>query len=88
MNYDGDGTPRTPIHKKVTSNTKQCIRKLKKFLHGIDINELPIDFIGTIYFADLYILDSILGAGSFGVVLKVVERATGEEFAMKVIAII
>ena len=78
-----DETPRSPMHKKVI-DTKESKKKLEQFLHGSKLNELPLDFIATHCFGDLYLLDSVLGAGAFGVVLQIVEKSTGQELAMKV----
>ena len=78
-----DETPRSPAHKKAI-DTKEPQKKLKQLLHGLKLEDLPLDFIATHCFGDLYILDSVLGAGAFGVVLQIVERSTGEELAMKV----
>ena len=83
MENFGDGTPRSPTHKKVTHN-KESTMKLKQLLYGRKLKDLPIDFIETIYFSDVYLLDDVLGSGSFGVALKVLEKDTGEEYAMKV----
>jgi hypothetical protein len=53
-------------------------------LNGAEINELLLDYIRTQYFADYYSMVSILGSGSFAVVLKVKEKSTREYYAMKV----
>ena len=81
-----DETPRSPMHKMAT-DTKEPRLKLKQLLRGNNIEELALDFIATQYFGDLYLLDAVLGAGSFGVVLQVVERSSGKELAMKVTSI-
>ncbi len=73
----------SPVHKKV-NDTKEPAAKLKQLLRGGRIEELQLDFIATQHFDNLYILDAILGAGAFGVVLQVIERSTGQELAMKV----
>ena len=78
-----DETPRSPTHKKVT-HKKDTKAQLKKCLAGHKLQELGLDFLGTQTFNDLYLLEEVLGAGAFGVVLRVVERLTGEEYAMKV----
>ncbi len=78
-----DETPRSPTHKQVNAGKEPSL-KLKQLLHGTKLEDLALDFISTRYFSDLYLLDGILGAGSFGVVLKIVERGTGQELALKV----
>jgi len=83
QNENEDDDPRTPISKNLHSSTDSQA-KLKKILGGAKLEELPLDFIGTQFFADLYVLDAILGCGSFGVALKVVEKSTAQELAMKV----
>jgi len=77
-------TPDTPTFKTII-NFKDSKPKLKLLLNGTKLDDIPIDFLGTQHFADLYVMDRILGAGSFGVVLKVIEHSTGEEYAMKVL---
>ena len=77
--------PHIPIHEKIARN-KSSYLKFQEVLCGNNIQDLPLDFIGTEFFSDYYLLESILGAGSFGVVLKVLENNTGEELAMKVCA--
>lgn len=57
---------------------------LTEILNGKSLEELPLDFIGTKYFSDIYVFKSVLGSGSFSVVLKVLERSTNMEFAFKV----
>ncbi len=74
---------RSPTHKKVNDTTEPK-QKLGLLLHGNRLEELQLDFIATQYFDDLYILDAVLGAGAFGVVLQIIERASGQELAMKV----
>ena len=59
-------------------------RKLNKLLQGASLNELTLDYIGTTFFCDLYGHYETLGAGGFGVVVKVLELATNEYYAMKV----
>ena len=76
-------TPQTPTYKLV-NDVKGAIIKLKQYLRGAKLDDLSIDFLGTQYFSDLYMMDSILGAGSFGVVIKSIEHDTGNEYAMKV----
>ena len=85
MENDEDRTPRSPTYKKIRKPGKDSMVKLKQFLHETKLQDLPLDFIGTKFFNDIYLMDSILGTGSFGVVLKVVERGTGNEYAMKVV---
>lgn len=67
-----------------TTDFNNALTKLNKYLNGLELKDVPLDFISTQYFTDLYILESILGSGSFGVVLQVVERKTGQELAIKV----
>ena len=78
-----DESPRS-LFQVQTDETKEASNKLKRILHGAKLEELPLDFIATTFFADLYLLDTVMGSGAFGVVLKIVERSTGNEFAMKV----
>lgn len=66
-------------------NKGELRRKLNSLLNETKIEDLPLDFIGTQYFSDLYLFSEIMGAGSFGVVLKVIEITTKNEFAMKVL---
>ena len=60
------------------------LKKLNQIVNGEKLSDLQLDFIGTMYFSDYYTLDSILGNGAFGVVLKVTECLTLNKFAMKV----
>jgi len=62
----------------------KAFNKLCKLLHGKKFSDLPLDFIGTMYFSDFYEFKSILGAGSYAVVLEVMERLTKRKLAMKV----
>jgi hypothetical protein len=84
MEDSGDETLRSPTYRKVTSDKKDLMQRLKQCLHGYKLQDLELDFIGTQFFTDIYLIDCVLGAGSFGVVLKVIERSTGNEYAMKV----
>jgi hypothetical protein len=77
-------TPRSPTHKKVIQSNR-AKQKLREILDGASLDSLALDYIETTFFSDLYILDRVLGAGTFGVVLQVIERATCEEYAMKVL---
>jgi len=43
-----------------------------------------LDLIDTIFFGDLYEKHQILGAGSFGIVIKVKEITSNNFYAMKV----
>lgn len=54
-------------------------------LKNNNLDDLPLDFIGTKYFGDLYSFKGLLGTGSFGVVLRVLEQKTNREFALKVV---
>ena len=76
-------SPESPIHRKVF-----CINdakaKLQRITNGIPLDDLPLDYINTTSFGDLYLLDRILGAGAFGVVLQIIERQTAKEYAIKV----
>eukprot|EP00826_Nyctotherus_ovalis_P032705 TRINITY_DN2633_c0_g8_i1.p1 TRINITY_DN2633_c0_g8~~TRINITY_DN2633_c0_g8_i1.p1 ORF type:complete len:364 (-),score=29.79 TRINITY_DN2633_c0_g8_i1:847-1938(-) len=58
--------------------------QLNLTLNGKNLNDLSLDFIGTQYFSDLYVYKGILGTGSFGVVLRVLEVRSRNEFALKV----
>lgn len=60
-------------------------QKLCGLLQGSSLNELPLDFIETVFFADVFARGEVLGAGSFGVVVRVTEIATRKDFAMKVL---
>jgi hypothetical protein len=60
---------------------------LSSIFSNNNLDDLPLDFIGMKYFSDQYLFKGILGAGSFAVVLRVMEHATREEFALKVILI-
>lgn len=66
------------------SYNEKIFNKLNQLLHGENLPDLPLDFIGTMYFSDFYKFKSILGAGSYAVVLEVLEPLTRREFAMKV----
>ncbi len=59
--------------------------KLQQTLSGTRLEDLPLDYIGSTSLGDLYTPTGLLGAGTFGVVVKVFERATGGEFALKVL---
>jgi len=78
--------------KFVTNNTVESPRnldnvlecQLSKMFGEASINELPLDLIETVFFEDLYEREKILGAGTFGIVIKVKEKLTNNEYAMKV----
>jgi len=57
---------------------------LDRVLNSLSLDELPLDFIRTTFFSDLYKGCEVLGAGSFGVVLKVIELSSNQEYAIKV----
>jgi len=59
--------------------------QLKHILGDTPLNELPLDYIDTVFFGDLYESQKILGAGAFGIVIKVKEKLTKTEYAMKVL---
>jgi len=75
--------PNSPIYKK-NIESKSITHKLNSILSNCRLNDLSLDFLGTKTFSDLYLKEDLLGAGAFGVVLKVIERSTGKEYAMKV----
>ncbi len=54
-------------------------------LNGLQLSELPLDFLGTTYFTDVYVRKELLGSGAFGVVVKVIEKSSGRTYAMKVV---
>jgi len=68
----------------LTHSQTKALSKLTQMLNGTEINELPLDYIGTQYFSDYYSLITVLGSGSFAVVLEVREKSTKECYAMKV----
>ena len=74
------------IHKKNKSNLLE--NKLFDLLQGASLNDLPLDFIETTFFSDLYQQHEVLGSGSFGVVVRVTELLSKEDYAMKVISFI
>lgn len=67
-------------------NTTEISNKFNKLLGDTKLEDLPIDFLGTMVFSDLYSKEKLLGCGAFGVVLKVIERKTSDEFAMKIMS--
>jgi len=67
-----------------SSSQKFLELKLLKMLGGVPLKELPLDYIDTTFFGDLYEKERILGAGSFGIVIKVTEIVSKKEYAMKV----
>lgn len=66
-----------------TGSTLQT--KLEAMLNGIPLAELPLDYIETSFFNDLYSDEGILGDGAFGIVLRVKEINSTVTYAMKVI---
>jgi len=84
MEDSQDETLASPTYKKAIKDKESLLQKLKQCLHGYKLQDLALDFIETQFFSDVYIMDYILGAGSFGVVLKVTERSTSKQYAMKV----
>ncbi len=76
-------SPTSPTHYRV-SDVADAKAKLRLFANGVPLPDLALDYLNSTTFGDLYILDRVLGAGTFGVVLKAVERATGREYAVKV----
>lgn len=65
------------IHNEVDS-------KLKKILHDCKLDDVLLDFLGSQTFSDVYKFDKILGSGAYGVVIQVLEKSTGKEYALKV----
>ena len=66
-------------------NTPSRLRqKLADMLDGIPLGELPLDYINTKFFGDVYEAREVLGAGSYGIVVRVTEKSTGEQYAVKV----
>jgi len=61
-------------------------KRLIDVLKGSLLNELPLDFIETVFFADLFVRGEVLGAGAFGVIVRVTEISTNMNYAMKIIA--
>jgi len=63
---------------------KELSSKLLTMLGGTPLNELPLDYIDTVFFGDLYEQKKLLGAGTFGIVIKVMEKSTQMHYAIKV----
>ena len=64
--------------------TKDLNKRLEGVLYNLPLEELPLDYIETIFFSDLYVYYEILGAGSFGVVIRANEISTNIDYAIKV----
>ena len=60
--------------------------QLTEYLHGELLNDLPLDYIRTTFFSDIYLKHKVLGTGGFGVVISVIELSTQKEYAMKIIS--
>ena len=58
--------------------------KLASLLRGVALKDIPLDYIGTTYFGDTYKRKEILGTGSFGIVVKVLDIVSVTDYAMKV----
>ena len=59
-------------------------KRVLEFLEDYTLEELPLDYIGTTFFGDIYKYHGVLGFGSFGIVLKVREISSNLDFALKV----
>ena len=60
--------------------------QLTEYLHGELLNDLPLDYIRTTFFSDIFLKHKVLGTGGFGVVISVIELSTQKEYAMKIIS--
>jgi len=77
-------SPSSPLHRKILSTNTPKL-KLTAITSGIPFDEIPLDYLNTTSFTDIYLVDRVLGAGNFGVVIKVIEKNSGNEYAIKVI---
>ena len=84
MNETINESPISPVHRKLVETTSPRA-KLDAITARIPLSELPLDYLNATTFSDLYIVDRVLGAGTFGVVLKVFEKQSGDEYAIKII---
>ena len=75
-------------HKKVLIDYQRVIlkKRLLKEIEPFNINDLPLDPNGDLVFSDVYCFSKVIGAGSFGVVISVIERTHLEQYAIKIIA--
>ena len=69
----------------VLKRKSELQNKLNELLNGNKLESLELDFIGSESFSDHYEFKSVLGKGGFSVVLKILEKNTSCEYAMKVI---
>ena len=83
MAESSNQSPDSPIHRKIF-DCNEAKEKLKYIIGGAELSELPLDYLNTTSFGDLYLFDRVLGSGTFGVVLKAIEKDTGNEYAIKV----
>ena len=65
-------------------NQQKLEKRLKKELSPFTLVDLPLSEDETILFTTRYLYRKILGAGSFGVVISVIDKQYLEEYAIKV----
>lgn len=67
----------------------EIIDKLNNIISPAErIDELKLDFNGTLLFGDLYDYNGqIIGAGGFGIVIQAIDKITHEEVAIKLLRI-
>ncbi len=76
-------SPCSPTQYKVF-DTSAASAKLLSLTNDTPLADLSLDYLNATTFSDLYVLDRVLGAGTFGVVVKAVERNAGRDCAIKV----
>ena len=74
MNHASQAKPLTSAELTIISN----------FFNGKEIETVPLDNETQQTFGDLYEFIGYNGMGSFGIVVKVIEKQTGELYAIKV----
>ena len=78
-----DESPRSPTHKVVVKTNKARI-KMNQLLYGEELEDLTLDYLECTSFGDIYVFHELLGSGTYGVVISILEKSTGDEYAMKV----
>ena len=80
-------SPKSPLHRKVVASA-EARHKLRLICEDAELNDLPLDYLHTTSFSDLYLYDGLLGAGSFGVALKAIHKHSATQCAIKVISLL
>jgi serine/threonine protein kinase len=67
------------------SKTAELRQYMESIFEGVPIESIPLTIDNSPLFNDLYEFIAIFGKGSFGLVVKAIEKATGDNCAIKII---